>query len=100
MQESLSNVQRHSGSPRAKIRLGQEGENVVLEISDRGEAAKTEGHDKGLPFKPGVGIASMRERVKLVGGQLEIDRTQDSTTVRVVIPTGSTGYEEASNSNR
>jgi len=102
MQESLTNVQRHSGSLQAKIQLGRHGDSVILEIIDsgRGSSETAEEHDEKIPFKLGVGIASMQERAKLVGGRLEIHQTRGGTTIRVVTPAGSLQHEEASNSDR
>jgi PAS domain S-box-containing protein len=88
VQESLTNIQRHSGSFRAKIRLNRRADEVRLEISDEGRGAFTqEAKDSaGLPFKVGVGIPSMHERVKLIGGRLEIELSSSGTTVRATIP--------------
>ena len=84
LQESLTNVQLHSGSRRAYIRLHRMRDRVILEIRDegRGTAPTAETRRKVLP---GVGIPSMRERVKQIGGQLHIDATGTGTTVRVTI---------------
>jgi len=89
VQESLTNIQRHSGSQRAKIRIHRNPD-LTLEISDSGP-----GPSAGVPrgkeehrFEVGVGIHSMQERVKLIGGRLEIDSTSRGTTVRVTIPLG------------
>lgn len=86
VQESLTNIQRHSGSQRAKIRLYRNSD-LTLEISDPGRRAST-----GVPiekddprFKAGIGIASMQERVNLIGGQLEIESSNQGTTVRVTL---------------
>jgi PAS domain S-box-containing protein len=88
VQESLTNIQRHSGSFRAKIRLNRRADEVRLEISDEGRGAFTqEAKDSAdLPFKVGVGIPSMHERVKLIGGRLEIELSSSGTTVRATIP--------------
>ena len=86
VQEGLTNIQRHSGSKQAKIRTDC-GPNLILEISDLGHGIPASGNEKrNLEF--GVGVPSMRERVKLVGGRLEIDSTNHGTTVRVTIPLG------------
>jgi PAS domain S-box-containing protein len=87
VQESLTNIQRHSGSPQAKIRIDRNS-HLTLEISDRGRGASASvprGKDEPR-FKVGMGISSMQERVKLIGGRLEIDSTSHGTTVRVTIP--------------
>jgi len=87
VQESLTNIQRHSGSQQAKIRIDRNS-NLTLQISDRGHGASVSvPRAKKQPrFKVGVGIPSMKERVKLIGGRLEIDSTSHGTTVRVTIP--------------
>lgn len=90
VQESLTNIQRHSGSQLAKIRIHRNSD-LTLEISDSGSglSAGAPGRKEDHPrFEVGVGIPSMQERVKLIGGRLEIDSTSHGTTVRVTIPLG------------
>jgi two-component system NarL family sensor kinase len=89
VQESLTNIQRHSGSQQAKIRIHRNS-NLMLEISDRGQEAfvsRRKGKEEPR-LEGGVGIPSMQERVKLIGGRLDIDSTSHGTTVRVTIPLG------------
>jgi PAS domain S-box-containing protein len=88
VQESLTNIQRHSGSLRAKIRMDRNQEQLALEVSDsgRGNSGDRRGQDVEPPFRPGVGLASMHERVKLIGGRLAIESSSTGTTVRVTIP--------------
>jgi PAS domain S-box-containing protein len=87
VQESLTNIQRHSGSQQAKIRIDRNS-HLTLEISDRGQgaSARVSREKKQISFKRGVGIPSMQQRVKLIGGRLDIDSTGQGTTVRVTIP--------------
>ena len=87
VQESLTNIQRHSGSQLAKIRIHRNSD-LTLEISDSGSglSASAPAGKEDLRFEVGVGIPSMQERVKLIGGRLEIDSTSLGTTVRVTIP--------------
>jgi len=89
VQESLTNIQRHSGSQRARIRIHSNSE-LTLEISDLGQglSASVPSGKEEPRFELGVGIPSMRERVKLIGGRLDIDPTKHGTTVRVTIPLG------------
>jgi two-component system NarL family sensor kinase len=88
VQESLTNIQRHAGSHRAKIQLDRGAKEIELEISDqdRGASGQELKVNGGLPLKAGVGIASMHERVKLIGGRLEIESSSSGTVVRVTIP--------------
>jgi PAS domain S-box-containing protein len=101
MQESLTNIQRHSGSRRAKIRIHRNSD-LILEINDpgRGLGARIQSEQEELRFKGGVGIPSMQERVNLIGGQLHIDSTSQGTTVRVSIPLGRGESENTSNPDR
>jgi len=87
VQESLSNIQRHSGSREAKIRIDRASE-LTLEISDLGRGlsdAVTRGKEERR-LEMGVGIPSMQERVKLIGGRLDIESSSRGTTIRVTIP--------------
>ncbi len=88
VQESLTNIQRHSGSPQANIRLDRGPGKITLEVRDSGSGIPGDRRRRNgeFPFKLGVGIAGMHERVKLIGGQFEIESTGSGTTVRVTIP--------------
>ncbi len=99
VQESLTNIQRHSGSPQAKIRLNRDS-HLTLEISDlgRGFSGTKQTGKKETRFEVGVGIPSMQERVKLIGGRLDIDSSDRGTTVRVTIPLGENEREKTTNS--
>jgi len=86
-QESLANIQRHSGSKRAHVILREDPECVALEITDfgTGMAVPTNGAPhRGQP-RLGVGIPGMRERMAQLGGSLEIDSSATGTTVRARI---------------
>jgi signal transduction histidine kinase len=101
VQESLTNIQRHSGSQRARIRIHRDSE-LTLEISDLGQGLSVgvPGGNEEPRFELGVGIPSMRERVKSIGGRLDIDPTSHGTTVRVTIPLGANEREKTSHSDR
>ncbi len=99
VQEALTNIQRHSGSQQAKIRIDRNS-HLTLEISDLGQgisASAPQGKEEP-PFQVGVGIPSMQERVKLIGGRLDIDSTSHGTTVRVTIPLERNEREKAAHS--
>lgn len=88
MQESLANIQRHSGSADAAISLARQPGMIVLQVRNRGsgnprKAPKANGE---FPFSVGVGIASMQERIRQVGGRLEIKSGSDGTTVCATVP--------------
>ena len=88
VQESLTNIHRHSGSLQAKILLDRGSNYVTVEVSDmgRGTSGKNVESNRGMPFQIGVGISSMIERVKLAGGRLDIISGTSGTTVRATIP--------------
>jgi signal transduction histidine kinase len=81
MQESLGNVHRHSGSDCALIRLERDAEEVRMEIQDNG---------RGMPdgARVGVGLSGMRERLRQLGGRLEIESDAEGTTVLASLPLG------------
>ncbi len=85
-QESLSNIQRHSGSKRAKVSLREDAESVVLEVTDFGHGmASPENGEFSRPPRLGVGIPGMRERMSQLGGYLDIESDSHGTTVRARI---------------
>ena len=85
LQECLTNVHRHSGSKVAKVKILPEETNVTLEVSDNGQGVTSE---NGSDPVPGVGITGMRERVRELGGQFDINFTAEGTMVRAVLPIG------------
>ena len=81
VQESLANVHRHSGSKTAQVRVGREiAQKVTLEIRDQGRGLAADGKS-GLRCRtlPGVGIQGMRERVRQLGGNFEIQSSDGQT---------------------
>ena len=87
VQESLANVHRHSGSHTAQVRVGRDPQRVTLEIQDQGRGLSENGNaGPAGPAVPGVGIQGMRERVRQLGGNFEIESHRGSTIVRAAIP--------------
>ena len=87
VQESLTNIQRHSRSTTAKIRLRQENFQVTLEVIDFGQGMVVpDGDASSQEARLGVGIPGMRERMTLLGGSLDIFSDNNGTTVRATIP--------------
>ncbi len=87
VQEALSNVHLHSGSKSARIRLNQRGNAVWLRIQDRGKGMPAAIAQYGAA-ELGVGIAGMRQRLRQLGGRLEIRSTSHGTTITAVAPLG------------
>lgn len=88
LQESLTNVHRHSQAPSAEIKLEIDAEQVVMEISDHGKGMPTHvlEHLRGDGTRLGVGLAGMRERVHELGGTFEVTSSERGTTVRATAP--------------
>jgi PAS domain S-box-containing protein len=91
VQESLTNIHRHSGSRAATIRMTREPHRITLSIADRGRGMPSGvvGDGSARPRTPkgvGVGVQGMRERVRQLGGQLEIQSGKKGTTVTVILP--------------
>ena len=75
-QESLRNIARHSGSKMAQVSLRQLDGGLHLAVMDNGA-----GFDPGEQRQPSLGLASMRERVRLLGGELEIETAPGQGTI-------------------
>ena len=86
VQECLTNVHRHSGSSTANIRISRDSQAVRVEVSDRGKGIPGGGFHISGPAKPGVGIQGMRERVRQLGGQIEIRSGDSGTTIAANFP--------------
>ena len=87
-QESVTNIHRHSASKTAHVRLVVEHHKALIEIKDLGQGIPShllELNSDSLATL-GVGIRGMRERVRQLGGQLEIFSSPEGTTVRASIP--------------
>ena len=81
IQESLTNIYRHSDSQDARIDLNQEGDYVTVRVRDFGK-----GISEDKLAVPGVGISGMRERVKQLNGELKVSRTEPGTLIQATIP--------------
>lgn len=88
LQECLTNIHRHSGSKTATVKVEADEHRASLEVSDQGTGipkALDDSRSAGRK-RPGIGISGMRERLKDLGGTLEIDSSEHGTTVRAIIP--------------
>ncbi|HKV81234.1 MAG TPA: sensor histidine kinase [Candidatus Sulfotelmatobacter sp.] len=95
VQECLTNIHRHSGSATAKIRLHRSKHEVVLEVEDKGKGIPTEKLDRMTSVgTPGVGITGMKERVRQLGGTLEINSGSTGTRIVACLPISETSSKE------
>jgi signal transduction histidine kinase len=88
LQESLTNVHRHSTSKRADVSLRLSGDKVVLRVRDYGKGIPVDTLDRFRRHNAhgGVGLAGMRERIHELGGQLEMESDSRGTQVVATLP--------------
>jgi PAS domain S-box-containing protein len=88
LQESLTNVHRHSRASSAEIRVETDAEQITIEIHDlgRGVPAHILHQLNGEGMNLGVGLAGMRERVHELGGRFSVISNKNGTTVRASVP--------------
>src|SRR5437899_3475386 len=88
VQESLTNIHRHSRSATARIRIVRNATDLTLEVSDEGNGMSPAVLERsnGSGGCLGVGIAGMRERARQLGGQLAIDASGRGVKVRATLP--------------
>lgn len=86
VQESLTNIHRHSGSKTAEIHIHTDAENIFLEVRDQGHGMSPEKLSAIQSHGSGVGIQGMRERVRQFRGQMTMDSKGEGTTLKVTLP--------------
>lgn len=88
LQEALANVHRHSGSSTADIQLLRKQDCIMLVVSDAGKGMPPDvlspSHEG--PSALGMGLRGMSERMRCLGGRLEIASSAMGTTVTATIP--------------
>lgn len=88
LQESLTNIHRHSNSTKAEVALQLYPDHALLKVRDYGKGVAPELLEslrtKGT--KAGVGLAGMRERIRELGGQLRIETCTPGTLILVTMP--------------
>jgi two-component system sensor histidine kinase UhpB len=89
VQESLTNVFRHTRAGKVAIRFSRTGSSVVLEIRDDGGTRQAAPRACVRPPRAGggSGLRGMKERVRLVGGECTVELEEGrGMTVKVVLP--------------
>jgi signal transduction histidine kinase len=87
LQESLGNIHRHSKSTSAEITFQPSDREVLLAITDNGVGIPEEQLDRfRLYGNSGVGLVTMRERVRELHGHFEVHSNGNGTSLRVTIP--------------
>ena len=98
VQEGLFNVFRHSGSRSASVLLERRIDGLGLAIKDNGRGLRSStGPSDSLPDTLGVGIPSMRARLRRLGGDLRIESSSDGVLLaaRVPFPADKVAHEAA-----
>ena len=88
VQESLTNIYRHSAGSLATVRGKRQGNTVSLEIGDNGKGIPADllASLNGPGGQVGVGIRGMKERARQLGGRLRVKSNESGTTIMVVLP--------------
>jgi len=88
VQESLTNVYRHSGSKTASIKIWPSQEKkLIVEVCDEGRGIPLEHRlSMSLGINPGMGLSGMRERTRELGGTLEVHSNGKGTTITATLP--------------
>jgi two-component system NarL family sensor kinase len=88
LQESLTNVHRHSGASEVQVSFKRLPENMVLEIRDNGHGIPPDRLSRlqQTSAETGVGLAGMRERLHDLNGRLEIESDAHGTSMRAIVP--------------
>ena len=82
--ESLTNVVRHSGATRARVGVKRAERNIVATVEDNGHGFDTAAVAERAQSR--LGLTSMRERVKLLGGEFNIESSSTGTRVFLSVP--------------
>jgi two-component system CheB/CheR fusion protein len=86
VQEAMNNVFKHAAARRVSVSVERRGDQVVAIVEDDGKGFDREGPE-GVEQQRRIGIAGMRERASIVGGELTIESSKGhGTTVRVKVP--------------
>lgn len=86
IQECLTNIHRHSGSATATIRIHHEGTHIDVQVLDSGKGIpKDKQTELAGSGRGGVGFSGMRERLRQLGGTLEIQSDENGTVVRAIL---------------
>jgi signal transduction histidine kinase len=83
VQECLTNIHRHADSKTAAIRIRRDAEQIVVVAEDSGRGIPEE---KRQSSSGGVGFRGMHERIRYLGGKLELHSDSNGTVVTATLP--------------
>ena len=88
IQESLTNIIRHSRATKATISLSYSSDTVTVRVVDNGIGLGLEAKNNNQKTYKNIGLISMKERVELLGGEFKVFSTSNcGTTILIKIPT-------------
>lgn len=82
LQETLTNAIKHSDAKQIWVELFIDGQKVVLSVQDNGSGFL----ENDPPLRKGIGIAGLRERLTIVGGELTINSSSNGTIISAHLP--------------
>jgi two-component system NarL family sensor kinase len=85
IQECLTNIHRHSGSSSCSVKVFRDSGNLIVEVKDAGRGIP-QAKQLSLPASGGVGLRGMQERIRQIGGNMEIDSSTQGTVITARIP--------------
>jgi PAS domain S-box-containing protein len=89
IQECLTNIHRHSGSATAAIHIQEDGERLIVRVQDNGNGIPPEKQRQLIAaHRGGVGFGGIRERLRQLGGTLEIQSNGNGTVITAILNSG------------
>lgn len=86
VQESLANIQRHSGSKTAKVQVNAAAGEITIKVQDQGKGMQASRESETQCGTPGIGLSGMKERICQLGGRLDVNSSSAGTAVCAVVP--------------
>ena len=87
VQEAVSNIVKHSGATRARVSVSHGPGSLVIAVEDNGRGFSSDDLDAARLAMHGAGLVGIRERVRILGGRLEIQSNGDTgTMLSVTLP--------------
>ena len=91
LQEGLTNIHKHSGSSMALVHLTRSRDTAILELTDHGKGFPVKilrGREINWQSSQGVGLRGMSERLRQLGGDLQVNSGVSGTQLRATVPLG------------
>jgi signal transduction histidine kinase len=96
VQESLTNVYRHANTRAARVRISSDTRMLKVQVLDRGRGIPSFTSVSDPKARFGVGIRGMRERIRQLNGQFDIESSRGGTVVTAVLPIEQVRYNPES----